>query len=33
MASLVSREPWWAKRPSEGQSDSDVEHFSRASYA
>jgi len=25
MASLVSREPWWAKRPAEGQTDEDVE--------
>lgn len=25
MAQLLSREPWWAKRPEPGQSDCDVE--------
>lgn len=25
MAKLLSREPWWAKRPEPGQSDLDVE--------
>lgn len=25
MATLLSKEPWWAKRPEPGQSDLDVE--------
>lgn len=25
MAKLISREPWWAKRPTEGQQDKDVD--------